>query len=128
MKRELIQNIKAIPLEDTDSNGIDRSGFLSAVVSIKAKGTGDLTIKVTHSDEEAANFVDVPDPCLVVDGGATVKDVASGDIVNFDLDLVGCKRYIKIDFEGDGEGTGAPVVVVLGDPAKAPVTEAPLGE
>lgn len=124
MKRELIENIKAMPLDD---KAIDRAGFLSAVVAIKAKGSGDLTIKVTHSDTAEGSFTDAPDALLVV-GEATVKSVQADDLVNYDLDLVGCKRFIKVDFEGEGEGEGAVAVIVLGDPAEAPVGGASLGE
>lgn len=126
MKRELLENVKVLPY--TSGDAIDREGYLSAVVAIKAKGTGDLTITVTHSDEESTNYVDVPDPYLVAGGAPTVEDVAADDVVSYNLDLVGCKKYIKIDFEGDGEGTGATVAVVLGDAAYTPVTDAPLGE
>lgn len=126
MKRELIQNIKAIPLEADEA--IDRTGFLSAVVAIKPKGSGDLTIKVTHADTKAGDYAAVEDPMLVVGGEATFKSVASGDLVKFDLDLVGCKPFIKVDFEGDGEGSSAPAVIVLGDPTLAPVEDTPSGE
>ena len=125
MKRELIQNIKAFPWED--GKAIDRAGFLSAVVAVQAKSTGEVTLKVQHCDTEGGSYVDVPDPLLVVEGGPTVKDVQVDDLVNFDLDLIGCKQFVKIAFEGEAKGEGA-AVVVLGDPAQAPVNGAGLGE
>lgn len=39
-------------------------------------------------------------------------------LVNFDIDLVGCKRYIKINVTGP---TTATYAVALGDPVEAPV-------
>ena len=125
MKRELLQNIKAMPL---DTEAIDRAGFLSAVVAVKAAGSGEVTIAVKDCDTSGGDFQPVADPLVVLDGKATVKDVQNGDLVNFDLDLVGCKQYIKIEFTGEGKGEGA-AVIVLGDATNTPV-EAPaaLGE
>ncbi len=125
MKRELLQNIKAMPL---DTEAIDRAGFLSAVVAVKAAGSGEITIAVKDCDTAEGGFEAVKDPLVVLEGKATVKDAQAGDLVNFDLDLVGCKQFIKIEFTGEGKGEGA-AVIVLGDATNVPV-EAPavLGE
>ena len=63
----------------------------------------------------------VPDVCLFVGGGAEAKDLKAGDIANFDIDLVGCKKFVKLTVSGDAAGEGASCSVVLGDPAQAPV-------
>ena len=122
MKRELIQNILPVPVGETEE-AIDRSGFLSAVAAIRPKGSGEVTIKVTHSDTKEGEFVEVPDKLLAVDGNS-VEGAADGDLLIFDLDLVGCKPFIKVKFEGDGVGSSAPTALVLGDAAETPV-EAP---
>ena len=46
MKRELIQNVKAIPY--TSGEAIDRAGFLSAVCAVKAASDGAMKVAVTH--------------------------------------------------------------------------------
>lgn len=123
MKRELIQNVKAIPY--TNGDAIDREGFLSAVVAVSAAAAGKMELKVTHSDTAAGTFVDVPDTRLVVEGEAEVSDLKAGDIANFDIDLVGCKQFIKVTVSGTAatvaEGGTLACAVVLGDPAQAPV-------
>lgn len=117
MKRNLIQNIKAMPLGE---EAIDREGFLSAVVAAKAGAEGELTVTVKDCDTAEGSFEEVKDPMLIIDGKASVSEVKTNDIVNFDIDLLGCKRYIKVEIGGAAKGEGA-AVIVLGDPAKAPV-------
>lgn len=119
MKRELIQNVQLIPLGENEA--IDCSGYLSAVVAIKPKGSGALTIKVTHADEKTGNYTEVPDTGLFVNGTNKVDNVTESDLVTFDLDLIGCKRFVKITFEGDGKGESPAAAVVLGDAANTPV-------
>lgn len=126
MKRELIQNVKVVPY--TSGDAIDREGFLSAVLSAKAVAAGNLKIAVTHADTSTGTFEAVPDACLVVGGGEEVSGLKVNDIANFDIDLVGCKQFVKFTLSGDAAATGsgdtakaAPCAVVLGDPAQAPV-------
>ena len=52
-----------------------------------------------------------------VTAGTSAK-VSATALVNFDIDLVGCKRYIKINVTGP---TTATYAVALGDPVEAPV-------
>lgn len=119
MKRELIQNVKAIPY--TSGEAIDRAGFLSAVCAVKAAAAGNMKVAVTHADTSTGTFEAVPDACLFVGGGAEAADLKAGDIANFDIDLVGCKQFVKLTVSGDAAGEGASCAVVLGDPAQAPV-------
>ena len=126
MKRELIQNVKAIPY--TSGDVIDRAGFLSAVVAVSALAAGNVKLAVTHADASDGTFEAVTDERLVVGGPAEVKDLKVGDIANFDLDLVGCKPFIKITLSGDAAATGsgdaaktAACAVVLGDHRVQPV-------
>lgn len=127
MKRELIQNTLLIPLGEDEA--IDRGGFLSAVLAVKPKGTGELTVTVTHADTKDGNYTEVTDTGLFIDGTGKADNVADGDLVNFDLDLIGCKQFIKVTIGGAGMGTGATAAIALGDAATDPV-EAPeaLGE
>ncbi len=127
MKRELIQNTLLIPLGEDEA--IDRGGFLSAVLAVKPKGTGELTVTVTHADTKDGNYTEVTDTGLFIDGTGKADNVADGDLVNFDLDLIGCKQFIKVTIGGAGKGTGATAAIALGDAATGPV-EAPeaLGE
>ena len=67
MKRELIQNVKAIPY--TSGEAIDRAGFLSAVCAVKAAAAGNMKVAVTHADTSTGTFEAVPDACLFVGGG-----------------------------------------------------------
>lgn len=118
MKRELIQNVKAIPY--TSGNAIAREGFLSAVVAVAAAAEGNVKLEVTHADTAEGAFVAVPDTRLFVDGKAEATGLKAGDIANFDLDLVGCKSFIKVTVSGTA-AQGGSCAVVLGDPAQAPV-------
>ena len=133
MKRELFQNITAIPY--TSGDAIDREGFLSAVIGANVPSGAEVTVKVEHSDD-GENFVPVTDK-QVFPGYTTKKDedgqmtfkneiiaaedqegaVDAGGVVNIDIDLVGLKNIVKFTVTG-AEGT---LAVVLGDAASQPV-------
>lgn len=136
MKRELFDNVLVIP--GASGTAIDREGFLSAIFSADVGTfTGDptgasLSIKVEHCDEESGSYVTVPDTKLdpehtAADGMLPTVAVADGDSVQFNIDLLGCKRYIKITptitFEGgtSPEAGSAAYALALGDPMEAPV-------
>lgn len=127
MKRELYNNVKLIP--GGTAVAIDRSGFLSAIVaaSVTTAADGSVTtaadgqkvaFSVTHCDTQNGKFVAVDDDHIGIDGPLREAAVKTGDMLNVDIDLLGCKQYIKIT-----PTTEATVVyaVVLGDPAQAPV-------
>lgn len=126
MKRNLIQNVKAVPY--TSGEVIDRTGFLSAVVAVSALAAGNVKLEVTHADTATGTFEAEADERLVVGGTNEVKDLKAGDIANFDLDLLGCKNFIKVTLSGDAAATGsgdsaktAACAVVLGDHHTQPV-------
>lgn len=126
MKRNLIQNVKAIPY--TSGEVIDRTGFLSAVIAVSALAAGGVNLEVTHADTATGTFEAVEDERLVMGGANEVKELKAGDIANFDLDLLGCKNFIKVTLSGDAAATGsgdtaktAACAVVLGDHYAQPV-------
>lgn len=117
MKRALIQTVKVIP--GGVGTVIDRAGFLSAIVAgtvTAVTGGAVLGVSITHSDNEGGTFEPVDDPVAVI-GGNDVA-VAIGDTVDFDVDLLACKQFVK--FEATG-GAAATFAVALGDPAEMPV-------
>ena len=59
MKRELFQNITAIPY--TSGDAIDKTGFLSAVIGANIAAGAKMTVKVEHSDD-GETFEPVTDP------------------------------------------------------------------
>ena len=125
MKRELFQNITAIPY--TSGEAINREGFLSA--------GGTMIVKVEHSDD-GETFVPVTDAMVFPEkqttgGEYTFKnepieaadaegDVPTGGVVNIDVDLVGLKSVVKFTVTGNDE-TADGLAVVLGDAAVQPV-------
>ena len=136
MKRELFDNVMVIA--KASGAVIDREGYLSAVFaadvgSFTGNPTGaTLSIKVEHCDTDSGSFVAVPDTKLdpehtSVEGKLPDIAVADGDAVQVNIDLLGCKRYIKITPTISFEGGTSPAAenaadaLVLGDPAEAPV-------
>lgn len=141
MKRALFENVKVIP------NGVkvavDRSGFLSAVLGITIESiTGNptasnLSVQLEHSDTETGEFKPVEDTLLGIDheviisggkGTGKLKPISIEDTttINIDLDLVGCKPFIKITVGVVFEGGSSPAAdissaLVLGDSAFTPV-------
>lgn len=119
MKRELYNNVKLIP--GGTAVAIDRSGFLSAIVAASVTAAADgqkVAFSVTHCDTQDGEFVAVDDDHIGIDGPLREAAVKTGDMLNVDIDLLGCKQYIKIT-----PTTEATIeyAVVLGDPAQAPV-------
>ena len=130
MKRELFQNITAIPY--TSGDAIDKTGFLSAVIGANIAAGAKMTVKVEHSDD-GETFVPVTDELVFPEaktkgGEYTFKnepikaedvegDVPAGGVVNIDVDLVGLKNIVKFTVTGNDGG----LVVVLGDSAAQPV-------
>ena len=143
MKRELFQNITAIPY--TSGDAIDRTGFLSAVSGANVAAGAELKIKVEHSDD-GETFVPVTDELVFPEthtkgGEFTFKDVLAaetgkeedegkgeneddtedtaelGGVVNIDVDLVGLKKIVKFTVTGAEGG----LAVVLGDACGQPV-------
>lgn len=135
MKRELFDNVAVVI---GSGKAVDREGFLSAVFAASV-GTitgsptaAKLSVKVEHCDTEDGTFEVVPDTKL--DPDATTLNgilgecaVSSNDEVKMNLDLLGCKRYIKItptiSFTGGTSPAagGAAYALILGDPVQAPV-------
>lgn len=118
MKRELVQNIKVTPY--TSGEAIDREGFLSAIFAAKVTAGEKVKIAVTHSDTSDGTFEAVPDDFIVI-GKSDEAEVTAPATVNFDLDLLGCKQYIKVTATLTGTGAAATYAVALGDPANMPV-------
>lgn len=139
MKRELIQNIKVIPYRS--GNAIDRERFLSGVLAVSlgaASGepTG-ITVKiaVTECDTQDGGYTAVKDKHVFIDhtadgdGAITLTADKSGNELHnldLDLDLAGCKKFIKITVTVNCAGGTDPMcdatcAIALGDNAVQPV-------
>jgi len=137
MKRELFDNVKLIV--KADNAVIDRSGCLSGVLAIFVGAiTGnptasDLTIAITHADTEDGTFKPVTDTMIGMeehpskDGVLNKIPVKADDQLTINLDLIGCKQYIKITpsikFTGGTSpaASNASYALVLGDPSVSPL-------
>lgn len=138
MKRALIQSVKVTPY--TSEDAIDREGFLSGILAVKVGSpSGSPTgmavkLTITESDQQSAGFEPVKDKLVCV-GNAPLDDAgvisvttnaAGGDLVNFDLDLVGLKQYIKVKVDitcsgGSSSSCTATAALALGDASEVPV-------
>lgn len=133
MKRELFDNVKLIG--KADNAIIDRSGCLSGVLAVSVGAiTGnptasDLSIAITHADTEDGTFKPVTDTMIGMeehpsqDGVLNKIAVKSDDKIAINMDLLGCKQYIKITpsikFTGGTSpaAANASYALVLGDPS-----------
>lgn len=134
MKRELIQNVKVTPY--TSEDAIYRDGFLSAVLGVLVgTPTGSPTglavkLTVTECDTVSGSYTPAADKLIPVNkaldaDGSISLDAAGGALVNFDLDLVGCKQFIKIKIEvvctgGSSASCTATAALAVGDKAYTP--------
>lgn len=114
MKRELYKNIKLSPY--TSGAAIDRQGFLSAVLAASVSVAGTLAVAVTHSDTSGGTYTAVADEAVILYG---LGAAAQGDVKTVGIDLIGCKRFIKIA----PSGVTATYALALGDPSAAPVED-----
>lgn len=138
MKRALIQSVKVTPY--TSEDDINREGFLSGILAVKVGSpTGSPTglavkLTITESDQSGSGYAPVKDKLVCVgnapldDAGAisVTTDAAGGELVNFDLDLVGLKQYVKVKVEiicsgGTSPECEATAALALGDASEVPV-------
>lgn len=137
MKRELLENVKVQPY--TSGDAIDREGYLSAVLGVSlgaATGTPTgITVKVkfTECDTERGSYTPVADKLVVPGkttddtGAVTIEaDPAGSELHNIDIDLVGCKQFIKATVAVECTGETSPsctatCAIALGDKNVQPV-------
>ena len=139
MKRALIQSVKVTPY--TSEDAINREGFLSAILAVKVGSpSGSPTgmavkLTITESDQQSGTgYAPVKDKLVCVgnapldDAGAisVSTDAEGGELVNFDLDLVGLKQYVKVKVEmvctgGSSPSCTATAALALGDASEVPV-------
>lgn len=138
MKRELLENVKVKPY--TSGDAIDREGYLSAVLGVSlgaATGTPTgITVKVTFTecDTESGSYTPVADKLVVPGkttddtGAVTIEaDPAGSELHNIDIDLVGCKQFIKATVAVECTGGSstmsctATCAIALGDKNVQPV-------
>ena len=123
MKRELLQNVKVAPYENGDV--IDRENLLSMVFAAKITTAGALTLSVTDSDTASGTYEAVNDTRIAPNEGIITNGVISfaaklGDIINVDIDLLGCKRYVIITASG-AAAADVELAYAIGDAGYAPV-------
>lgn len=137
MKRELLENVKVQPY--TSGDAIDREGYLSAVLGVSlgaATGTPTgITVKVTFTecDTKSGSYTPVADKLVVPGkttndtGAVTIEaDPAGSELHNIDIDLVGCKQFIKATVavectDGSSPSCTATCAIALGDKNVQPV-------
>lgn len=137
MKRELLENVKVQPY--TSGDAIDREGYLSAVLGVSlcaATGTPTgITVKVTFTecDTEGGSYTPVADKLVVPGkttddtGAVTIEaDPTGSELHNIDIDLVGCKQFIKATVAVECTGGSSPsctatCAIALGDKNVQPV-------
>lgn len=137
MKRELLENVKVQPY--TSGDAIDREGYLSAVLGVSlgaATGTPTgITVKVTFTecDTKGGSYTPVADKLVVPGkttddtGAVTIEAAHAGsELHNIDIDLVGCKQFIKATVAVECTGGTSPsctatCAIALGDKNVQPV-------
>ena len=133
MKRALIQSVKVTPY--TSEDAINREGFLSGILAVKVGSpSGSPTgmavkLTITESDQSGTGYAPVKDKLVCV-GNAPLDDAGAisvtTELVNFDLDLVGLKQYVKVKVEITCSGGTSPeceatAALALGDASEVPV-------
>lgn len=120
MKRNLFGNIKAMPY--TSGSVVDRKGYLSAVLAASVSAAGTLAVAVTECDTESGDFTAVADERLTMGQDLSSITAAKDALLTVNLDLVGCKQFIKVTVTAGGSAA-ATYALVLGDAAAQPVEE-----
>lgn len=131
MRRALYTNVKVLPY--TSGTAIDRMGYRSAILAAKISSvTGSptaakLTVVVTDCDTSGGTYAaPADDRVLAVGGSEYPVDVSGTTEVNIPIDLIGCRRYVKVTATvtytgGSSPSSTAVYALALGDADKAPV-------
>ena len=135
MKRALIQSVKVTPY--TSEDAINREGFLSGILAVKVGSpSGSPTgmavkLTITESDQSDTGYAPVKDKLVCVgnaplDDAGAISVTTDAELVNFDLDLVGLKQYVKVKVEITCSGGTSPeceatAALALGDASEVPV-------
>ena len=105
MKRALFETVAVMPL--VSGSVVQRTGYESAVLALTVALNATATVKVEHCDTQDVNE----------SGEAIVKNEGpAAAVANLDIDLVGCKEFIKITVTGGTAGA-----LALGDAIDYPV-------
>ena len=122
MKRALFDTVAVLPFES--GSIVPRGGYESAILAVTVATGTKASVSVEHCDTEDGSFETVADSRLFIDnpvdvsGGAIIDNDAPADAVaNLNIDLVGCKEYIKITITG-----GTSAALALGDATDHPVS------
>ena len=114
MKKALFDTVAVLPY--TSGSVVDRLGYESAILAVTVKTSQTATVKIEHCDTDSGTFEAVPDP-VDTSGQASLKNEDAADVVaNLDIDLIGCKRYIKLTVTNGTVGG-----LALGDATDYPV-------
>ena len=121
MKRALFDTVTILPFES--GSIFDHMGYESAVLAVTVAASGKATVKVEQCDTGDGTFAAVPDSRLFVDnptdkdGNAVITNEAAAEAVgNLDIDLIGCKQFVKVTVTGGTAGA-----LALGDATDHPV-------
>lgn len=122
MKRALFDTVAVFPF--ASGSIVNRLGYESAILALTVAAGAKAKIKVEHCDTADGTFEAVEDSCIFLDnpvdketGEAVVENTGDLEgVANLNVDLIGCKEYIKIT------ATDATIgALALGDPTNAPV-------
>lgn len=127
MKRALFDTVTVLPF--ASGNVVDRTGYESAVLAVTVEASQTATIKVetadSTADSTAGPYEPVKDSRIFVDnpvnedGEAVIENEAEAQAVaNLDIDLIGCKSFVKITATNGTIGA-----LALGDATNCPVKE-----
>jgi len=113
MKRALFDTVKVRPHAIADA--IDREAYLSLVLGIvcsAATATPSVTFKLQHAATSDGSFVDVPDELAIITKQPI--SLAKNGVYQLNVDLLGCKRFVKVVPTIEGTATLA-YALALGD-------------
>ena len=119
MKRALFDTVAVLPF--TSGSIIPRLGYASAVLAVTVASKGKAVVTAEHCDTADGTFTAVADSRLfldnpVEDGAAVIaNDTAAEIVANLNIDLTGCKAFVKLTVTGGEAGALAP-----GDAARYP--------
>ena len=121
MKRALFDTVTVLPF--ASGSVVERMGYESAVLAVTVTTQDKATVKVEHCDTADGKFTAVKDSRLFIDnpvdkdGKAIIANETEAEAVaNLDIDLIGCKQFVKITVEGGTAGA-----LALGDATDNPV-------